>query len=67
MSTLSLTLFGSPQIEHDGQPIKVNTRKAIALAAYLAITNQPHTRDHLANLLWPELNHRRSRAALRTA
>ena len=41
-------------IELDGKPVTVDTRKAFALLAYLAITRQAHSRDALAALLWPE-------------
>jgi predicted ATPase/DNA-binding SARP family transcriptional activator len=61
----TISLLGAPRIEHDGVPVEVDTRKAIALAAYLAVTRQGHTRDALAGLLWPEYNQSRARAALR--
>ena len=60
-----ISLLGAPRIEHDGVPVEVDTRKAIALVAYLAVTRQSHTRDALAGLLWPEYNQSRARAALR--
>jgi predicted ATPase/DNA-binding SARP family transcriptional activator len=60
-----ILLLGMPRIEHNGVPVEVDTRKAIALAAYLAITGQSHTRDALASLLWPEYSQSRARAALR--
>ena len=58
-------MLGAPRIEHDGKAIEVDTRKAIALVAYLAFTRGRHTRDALVGLLWPEYNQRRARAALR--
>src|SRR5918998_2143212 len=61
----TVLLLGAPRIEHDGEPIEVDTRKAIALLAYLAVTRRRHARDALAGLLWPEYNQRRARAALR--
>jgi DNA-binding SARP family transcriptional activator len=64
-SRLSLFLFGSPRIELDGKPVAVDTRKAIALLAHLAITRQPHSRDALAALLWPEYDQPHAYAALR--
>ena len=54
MPDLKLFLLGSPRFEHAGAQINVDTRKAIALLAYLAITRQRHSRDALAVLLWPE-------------
>jgi DNA-binding SARP family transcriptional activator len=61
----TISLLGAPRIEHDGVPVEVDTRKAIALAAYLAVTGRSHTRDALAGLLWPEYSQSRARAALR--
>ncbi len=60
-----LLLLGPPRLERDGQPVEVDTRKAIALLAYLAVTRQPHSRDALAALLWPDYGQTRARAALR--
>jgi DNA-binding SARP family transcriptional activator/predicted DCC family thiol-disulfide oxidoreductase YuxK len=65
MSCLALHLLGPPHIERDGVPIQVDTRKAIALLAYLAVTGESHRRASLANLLWPEYDRTRGRAALR--
>lgn len=49
----------------DGEPIEVDTRKAIALLAYLAETDEARRRSTLATLLWPESDKKRGRAALR--
>jgi DNA-binding SARP family transcriptional activator/class 3 adenylate cyclase len=65
MSRLSLYLLGSPRIERDGEPIQVDTRKAIALLAYIAISGESHRRDALVNLLWPEYDQTRGRTVLR--
>ncbi len=65
MSGLSINLFGPPRIELAGVPINVDTRKAIALVAYLAVTHQQHSRDSLATLLWSENDQPHARAALR--
>jgi DNA-binding SARP family transcriptional activator len=65
MSVLSLCLFGPPRIEIDGTAINVDTRKALALIAYLATTGQQHSRDTLVALLWPENDQPHARAALR--
>ena len=56
MSDLRLILFGAPRIELDGRLVQVERQKEIALLAYLAVTQQPHRRDLLAALLWPESN-----------
>src|SRR5262245_66638613 len=65
MSQLKLFLLGAPRVECAGAPIEVDTRKAIALLAYLAITRRTHSRDALATLLWPEHDQTRARAVLR--
>jgi DNA-binding SARP family transcriptional activator len=61
----TISLLGAPRIERDGVQVEVDTRKATALAAYLAVTRRGHTRDALSGLLWPEYNQGRARAALR--
>jgi predicted ATPase/DNA-binding SARP family transcriptional activator len=65
MAHLQVYLFGAPRIERAGVPVAAERRKALALLAYLAATRQPHGRDALAALLWPELDQQRARAALR--
>jgi len=65
VSRLALYLLGPPRIERDGVPLKVDTRKAVALLGYIAATGESHRRDSLVNLLWPEYDHTRGRAALR--
>ncbi len=65
MSHLAAFLFGPPRLERDGEVVNVDTRKAIALLAYLAITKQRHSRDALAGLLWPDYDQSHARATLR--
>ncbi len=65
MSSLKLFLLGQPRFERDGQPLKFDTRKNVALVAYLALTGGRHSRETLITLLWPELEPRRARAVLR--
>lgn len=65
MAHLTLHLFGSPQVELDGNLVKVDRHKAIGLLAYLAVNPERHSRNQLATLLWPEYDQRRARAALR--
>ena len=62
---LRLALLGAPVAEVDGRPLAVDTRKAIALLAYLAVEGGSHSRDSLAALLWPDYDGERARAALR--
>ncbi|MCO6453125.1 MAG: AAA family ATPase [Caldilineales bacterium] len=65
MSMLKILLLGAPQIEVDGKSVIADTRKAIALAAYLAATPGAHTREALSTLLYPDYDASRGRAALR--
>ncbi len=65
MSRCSLYLFGSPHLEVDGRPVNTDRRKALALLAYLAVTRQPHTRETLAALLWPDYEPGKAFAYLR--
>ena len=67
MPRLALYLLGPPHVEYDGAPVKFNTRKTLALLAYLAVSRQRHRRDSLVNLLWPESSQIRGRALLRNS
>jgi len=63
--SVTVRLLGSPEIWRSGTRVEVDTRKAIALLAYLVISGPAVTRDHAAALLWPDHDHPRARAALR--
>jgi predicted ATPase/DNA-binding SARP family transcriptional activator len=65
MAHLKLFVLGPLRLEREGQPVEFNLRKALALLAYLAVSGQPHSRDALATLLWPESDGREARARLR--
>ena len=58
-------LLGPPRVEREGRPVRFDTRKALALLAYLAVTGRPHAREHLAELFWPDADEERARGALR--
>lgn len=62
---LQVRLFGPPEVVVDGRPIEVDTRKAIALLAYVVVEDGPQSRDRLTALLWPEYDQERARAAFR--
>lgn len=64
---LTIRLLGAPQILVAGNPLALNHLKAQALLFYLAVTGQPHTRDHLATLLWGESSTREARHSLRSS
>jgi WD40 repeat protein/DNA-binding SARP family transcriptional activator len=62
-------LLGPFRVSLDGEPtIDFVSDKARALLAYLAVeSDQPHRREALAGLLWPDYPERSARASLRTA
>ncbi len=63
--TLIVHVLGPPVVLADGVPLAVDTRKATALLAYLAVEGGVHNRDSLGELLWPDYSSDRARAALR--
>jgi DNA-binding SARP family transcriptional activator/predicted ATPase len=65
VARLDIAVLGAPRIEVDGTPIVVDTRKAIALLAYLAVSGEQQRRDTLAALFWPDADEARARGALR--
>jgi DNA-binding SARP family transcriptional activator len=65
MSGLKIFLLGPPRVELDGSPIDLKRRKAMAMLVYLAVTGQPHSRDALGTLFYPDYSQSRARAYLR--
>ena len=65
MTDLRLELLGPPVVLRDGLPVTFDTRKAVALLALLAVTGREHSREQLADLLWPEADSTKGRASLR--
>jgi DNA-binding SARP family transcriptional activator len=65
LTSLRLMLFGPPRVEREGKPVDITRRKALALLSYLAATGQPHSRDALATLFWPDVPQRQARGNLR--
>src|SRR5271157_2263093 len=49
----------------DDRAAPVKLRKAVALAAYLAVEKRAFTREYLATLLWPDLGQQSGLANLR--
>src|SRR5687768_7164191 len=66
MNQLQLFLLGLPRMEYQGRSVKFERRKALALAAYLALSEHGHSRDTVADVLWPDLDHAHARSALRS-
>jgi predicted ATPase/DNA-binding SARP family transcriptional activator len=65
MSALAIQLFGPPSVTRDGQRIEIETRKGLAILAYLAVNRRPVSRATLAALLWPDYDQQRAAANLR--
>ena len=62
---LQIRVLGPVRIDLDGVPLAVDTRKATALLAYLAVSGRQASRELLAALLWPESGAEEARGALR--
>jgi DNA-binding SARP family transcriptional activator len=67
MFDLQLFLFGPPRLERRSQPVDLGLRKALVLLVYLVVRRQPHSRDALATMFWPDHDQREGRARLRHA
>jgi DNA-binding SARP family transcriptional activator len=65
MNELSLALLGPPVVKRAGAQVTFDTRKAIALLALLAVTGREHTREQVADLLWPDADEAKARGSLR--
>ena len=63
--SLQVSLLGPAEIAVDGAPLAVDTRKAVALLAYLVTAGTPQPRDVLAALLWPDYDQENARSSLR--
>lgn len=65
VTSLQLSLLGSPHILVNGRSLEVDRHKAIALLTYLAVTAERHQRQTLATLFWPNHDDKRAHANLR--
>ena len=64
---LTVRLLGTPDARIAGAPLVLHHQKARAILYYLAATGRPHTRDHLATLLWSESPESNARHSLRSS
>jgi DNA-binding SARP family transcriptional activator/tetratricopeptide (TPR) repeat protein len=64
-----LRCLGSPELRGPGgEPVRFRTRKHLALLAFLAVERRdPHRRDRLADLLWPDARPAEGRHSVATA
>jgi predicted ATPase/DNA-binding SARP family transcriptional activator len=62
--TLRLSLQGRPLMERDGDPVALGTHEAVALLAYLGVTDRRQRCETLSNLLWPYADRKVAAAAL---
>ena len=62
---IEVYLLGPPRVERDGELVGFDTRKAVALLAFLALTDRPRPRDALVDLLWPGTPPEQGRGAFR--
>src|SRR5262245_2187913 len=66
MAHLGLRLLGGFELETDGRRLRLPSRKAQALLAYLALRpGRAHTREALTTLLWSDTAGTRARQSLR--
>ena len=68
MPSVRIKLFGPPAVivGDDATPAAFGAAKPLALVAYLALEPGPHSREHLATLLWSESGHAAARASMRS-
>jgi len=64
MPRFTLTLFGPPHLDRDGEAVHLRSRKCLALLIYLAVTGRTHRHDSLVSLLWPESDPARAHNSL---
>ena len=64
-AALEIRVLGPLEVHVDGEPLRVDTRKATAILALLAVERRPYARDELATMLWPESDDEAARSALR--
>jgi DNA-binding SARP family transcriptional activator/tetratricopeptide (TPR) repeat protein len=62
---LEIRVLGPFEVLVEGAPLAVDTRKALAMLALLAVEQRPFARDELAAMLWPESDDESARGALR--
>ncbi|RPI24007.1 MAG: hypothetical protein EHM70_21795, partial [Chloroflexota bacterium] len=67
MRSYQLYCLGQPILELDGKPVRLETRKSLALLVYLRLCEHDVSRESLATLFWPEYDQQHAQANLRRA
>jgi len=62
---LKIRLLGPLEVVVAGEPIVVDTRKALAIVALVAADGRPFARDELSAMFWPDADDEAARGALR--
>src|SRR5436190_2569603 len=65
IAPLTIRLLGPLEVTVAGEPLVVDTRKALAIVALVAGEGRPFARDELAAMFWPEADDEAARGALR--
>ncbi len=63
--SLDIHVLGPLEVLVDGSPLRVDTRKALAIVALLAVERRPYARDELTAMFWPESDDESARGAFR--
>ena len=64
-TALEIRVLGPLEVRVDGATLVVDTRKALAILALLAVEGRPYAREELAAILWPDADDESARGALR--
>lgn len=65
MTEYRLFCLGNPSLEFDGQPVRLETRKGLAMLIYLRMAGHDCPRESLQTLFWPEYDQKHAQANLR--
>ena len=63
--SFALHVFGVPVAFVRGRETRLSLKRAVALLAYLGFNAAPVPREHLAAMLWPDVDEARARTRLR--
>ena len=63
--SFALQVFGVPVAFVHGRETRLSLKRAVALLAYLGFNSAPVPREHLAAMLWPDVDEARARTRLR--